>query len=190
MIRIPDLSSEVSVSSPGKSADGEAAQPGGKGSKPELEGSQSMSSWQRFPDEENIHASCVAREGKAILLCGPSGAGKSLLALQLIEAGFSLVADDRVLVRAGYAAPPLALRGLLEVRGVGILKTSFVTNARVILKVFLGEEGTRLPEAERDLTTGAVILRLNGSLPGDSMRLIAAFRACCGEYEWHAGAGA
>ncbi|KXV21021.1 serine kinase [Gluconobacter japonicus] len=148
-----------------------------------------MSSRQRFPDSENIYASCVVRNGKAILLCGASGTGKSTLALQLIEAGFSLVADDRVIMRGIYASPPSQLAGLLEVRGVGILRTSFVTNARVILKVFLGEEGVRLPVPERETRTGVVVLRLNGSFPGDSCRIIAAFKACCGEYEWYAGAG-
>ncbi|GAN90321.1 HPr kinase/phosphorylase [Gluconobacter thailandicus] len=189
MIRIPDLSSEVSNPSPDKGADGDAAQSVAQGSKPELEGSQSVSSRQRFPDTENFHASCVARDGKAILLCGPSGAGKSILALQLIEAGFSLVSDDRVVMRGEYVSPPAALAGLLEVRGVGILRTSFVTNARVILKVFLGDAGARLPAPERDKETGAVVLHLNGSFPGDLCRIVAAFRACCGAYEWHAGAG-
>ena len=189
MIRIPDPSSEVANSSPDKGAGGDAAQSVPQSSKPDLGGSQSVSPRQRFPDGENIYASCVARNGKAILLCGVSGTGKSILALQLIEAGFSLVADDRVIMRGIYASPPPQLAGLLEVRGVGILRTSFVTNARVILKVFLGEEGARLPVPERETRTGVVVLRLNGSFPGDSCRIIAAFKACCGEYEWHAGAG-
>ncbi|OAG74221.1 HPr kinase [Gluconobacter japonicus] len=190
MIRIPDPSSEGANPSPDKGADGDAAQSVAQGSKPDLEGSQSVSSRQRFPDSENFHASCVARDGKAILLCGPSGVGKSILALQLIETGFSLVSDDRVVMKGPYAGPPPELAGLLEVRGVGLLKTSFVTNARVILKVFLGEAGERLPASERDEKTGAVILYLNGSFPGDLSRVVAAFKACCGEYQWCVGAGA
>jgi len=189
MIRIPDPSSEVANSSPDKGADGDAAQSVTQPSKPDLEGSQSVSSRQRFPDGENIYASCVVRNGKAILLCGASGTGKSTLALQLMDAGFSLVADDRIVMRGVYASPPPQLAGLLEVRGVGILRTSFVTNARVILKVFLGEEGARLPMPERDPRTGIVVLRLNGGFPGDLNRIIAAFKACCGDYEWYAGAG-
>ena len=48
------------------------------------------------PDGERIRiqATCVALQGVGILLRGPSGAGKSDLALRLIDAGASLVADD------------------------------------------------------------------------------------------------
>ena len=43
-----------------------------------------------------LHATCVALEGRAVLLRGPSGSGKSDLALRLIDAGALLVADDLV----------------------------------------------------------------------------------------------
>jgi len=82
-----------------------------------------------------VHATCVAlrtqgtlsgRAWRAVLLRGPSGAGKSDLALRLIEAGGRLVADDQTrLTRSGcslFATAPSALAGLLEVRGVGIVK--------------------------------------------------------------------
>ena len=42
-----------------------------------------------------MHASCVAVQGKGVLILGPSGAGKSSLALQLMALGADLVADDR-----------------------------------------------------------------------------------------------
>ncbi|MFM2129279.1 MAG: hypothetical protein RL477_825 [Pseudomonadota bacterium] len=74
----------------------------------------------------NIHATCVALGEAGILLRGPSGAGKSDLALRLIEAGAKLVADDRVVVlRDGdrlIASAPDALEGLIEVRGLGIVR--------------------------------------------------------------------
>ena len=74
----------------------------------------------------DIHATCIAFGATGVLLRGPSGAGKSDLALRLIEAGATLVADDRVhLARDGdrlIATPPDALVGLIEVRGLGIVR--------------------------------------------------------------------
>ena len=77
-----------------------------------------------------VHATCVAlkqgRSWRALLLRGPSGAGKSDVALRLIEAGGRLVADDQTHLakvgRALIATPPQSLAGLIEVRGIGIVK--------------------------------------------------------------------
>ncbi|MFZ9450406.1 MAG: HPr kinase/phosphorylase [Alphaproteobacteria bacterium] len=80
-----------------------------------------------------VHATCVAIDGAGILLRGPSGAGKSDLALRLVDGGAALVADDRVdLRRRGtclVASPPAPLRGLVEARGVGILRVPFLAAA-------------------------------------------------------------
>jgi serine kinase of HPr protein (carbohydrate metabolism regulator) len=61
-----------------------------------------------------------------MLLRGPSGAGKSDLALRLVQAGGRLVADDQTHLAAHrrrlVATPPPALAGLIEVRGVGIVR--------------------------------------------------------------------
>ncbi|MGH2931204.1 MAG: HPr kinase/phosphorylase, partial [Solirubrobacteraceae bacterium] len=51
-----------------------------------------------------VHATCVACDGRAVLLCGPSGSGKSDLALRLIDGGAHLVADDQVVLRAERGA--------------------------------------------------------------------------------------
>lgn len=89
-----------------------------------------------------------------MLLRGPSGAGKSDLALRLLEGGATLVADDRVtLIPAGRdvrAAAPAAIRGLLEVRGVGIVRRSAVAEVPLRLVVDLVTAGRveRLPEPQ------------------------------------------
>ena len=43
---------------------------------------------------ETLHASCVAIDGRAVLIEGRSGEGKSDLALRLIDRGAALVSDD------------------------------------------------------------------------------------------------
>jgi len=72
-----------------------------------------------------VPGTCIAIDGRGILLRGPSGAGKSDLALRLIDSGARLVADDQteVVCIGGrlFASAPASIRGLLEVRGLGIL---------------------------------------------------------------------
>jgi HPr kinase/phosphorylase len=95
-----------------------------------------------------IHGSCVARAGAAVLVLGPPGSGKSDLVLRLIGRGWMLVADDQVLVDGRAVAPPPSLRGLLEVRGLGIFEGLPVAEgAALALAVDLvpPEGVTRLP---------------------------------------------
>ena len=81
----------------------------------------------------NIHASCAARGEAGVLLIGAPGSGKSDLLLRLLDHGFSLVADDRVLVEGRMARAPDALAGLLEVRGLGVVRLPFRAAARIEL---------------------------------------------------------
>ena len=99
-----------------------------------------------------IHASCVALEGKGLLLRGAPGAGKSDLALRLIDGGARLVADDQVALTSSganlLAAPPKRIAGLLEVRGIGIVAMEFESQCPVHLVVDLTQPDTveRMPE--------------------------------------------
>ena len=100
-----------------------------------------------------VHASCVALEGKGVLLRGAPGAGKSDLALRLIEGGARLVADDQVALTSSgemlLAGPPARIAGLLEVRGIGVVSMDFVTQCPVHLVVDLVQPDTveRMPQA-------------------------------------------
>ena len=97
-----------------------------------------------------VHASCVAWQGRGVLILGRSGAGKSALALQLMAYGADLVADDRTELHAEgdvlTARPPAAIAGLIEARGLGLLRTPFVPQAEIALVVDLDQtESDRLP---------------------------------------------
>lgn len=48
----------------------------------------------RFP----LHAGCVAREGRGLLLAGTSGSGKSTLTAALVSDGWEFLSDDMVLL--------------------------------------------------------------------------------------------
>ena len=88
-----------------------------------------------------VHASCVALQGRGVLLRGAPGTGKSDLALRLIEEGARLVADDKVALTSSggrlLAAPPAQIAGLLEVRGIGIVSMAYTAQCPVDLVVDL-----------------------------------------------------
>lgn len=46
----------------------------------------------------SLHAACVSRQGRGILLMGPSGAGKSTVTLHCLLHGFDMVSEDSVFV--------------------------------------------------------------------------------------------
>ncbi len=75
--------------------------------------------------------SAVAVAGRAVLLRGRSGTGKSRLAAELIALGARLVGDDAVQLLTGSGepriAPPPRMSGLIEQRGVGIVRAPAVS---------------------------------------------------------------
>jgi serine kinase of HPr protein (carbohydrate metabolism regulator) len=99
-----------------------------------------------------LHASCVAINGKAVLITGPSGAGKSDLAVRLIDRGAVLVADDYCMISCEndrlIARPPARTAGMIELRGIGICATPFLTGCEVVLIVRLVPHPARMPEED------------------------------------------
>ena len=107
----------------------------------------------KAPPSVRLHASCVAVDGRGLLILGPSGSGKSSLALQMIGLGAALVADDQVDVTCAgdalVAAAPPALAGLIEARGVGMLRAGPVASVPLHLAVDLGQPASpRLPDQD------------------------------------------
>ena len=105
--------------------------------------------------------------GVAVLLRGPSGSGKSDLALRLIARyGAQLISDDQVIIRAPAKqllceAPP-ELAGMIEVRGLGLLRLDAHTGAPVALLVDLVARADvpRLPENDTVTLCNIAIPRL------------------------------
>lgn len=104
---------------------------------------------------ERVHATCVAVNGRGVLLRGPAGSGKSDLALRLVMRpgdNTQLVSDDQVnlLARDGrlLAGAPDTIAGKLEVRGVGIVEFPAVSDTPLALVVDLvpADEVPRLPD--------------------------------------------
>jgi len=122
--------------------------------------------------QATVHASAVLLGRRAVLIRGPSGAGKSGLAFELIEAERGgvlrfarLVGDDRVhLECAGgrlLVRPAESLAGLIELRGVGILRRDYESCAVVGLVVDLAApDAERLPETGEASIHGVSLPRL------------------------------
>jgi serine kinase of HPr protein (carbohydrate metabolism regulator) len=88
-----------------------------------------------------VHAGLLAQRlggrWRGVLIRGPSGVGKSDLALRALDAGFRLVADDRVVLWASegrlFGRAPAPLRGLMELRGYDVAPTPAIDFAEVAL---------------------------------------------------------
>lgn len=113
-----------------------------------------------------VHGACVMIAGIGVLLRGSSGRGKSDLALRLIDEGAVLVADDQVdLAREGdglVASAPAGLAGLLEARGVGLMRLPAAGSARLALVVDLVEAPAveRLPDPDSAVLSGVALPRI------------------------------
>ncbi len=106
-------------------------------------------------EQMKIHATLVEIKGQGVLICGKSGCGKSDLALRLImRYGARLVADDVVILERhgneiiGYA--PEKIRGLLEIRGIGVVRRSCLPRETVALVVRLLDDVKQIERMPKD----------------------------------------
>jgi len=102
-----------------------------------------------FAPMANVHGNLLDVFGMGVLIMGSSGVGKSECALELIERGHRLVADDQVIIRRlskeeliGRSSDVLKYH--MEIRGLGILNlellfgvASVVEEKRIELVVWL-----------------------------------------------------
>ncbi|MEM7041589.1 MAG: HPr kinase/phosphatase C-terminal domain-containing protein [Pseudomonadota bacterium] len=113
-----------------------------------------------------VHASAVCLAGKGVLLLGPSTSGKSDLALRLIDAGAVLIADDQVYLSVEQgrllARPPERLAGLIEIRGMGIMRVPFEAGSLDLAVDLLpaGSITDLLPESQSATYLGIALPRI------------------------------
>lgn len=100
-------------------------------------------------------ASCVAINGRGLLIEGPPGSGKSSLALALIDRGAMLIGDDGVLLEARngqlIAMPHPSTTGLLEIRNLGLVPMAVCSEAPIHLIITLTSKAPRFIEAADQL---------------------------------------
>lgn len=80
---------------------------------------------EKLAREDTLSGVLLSVYGYGIILEGESGMGKSETALELIRDGHILISDDRVDVQhihnTIYGHAPEIIKGLLEIRGIGII---------------------------------------------------------------------
>ena len=90
---------------------------------------------------KRIHSTSVVIDDNGVLILGDSGSGKSDLALRLIDNGATLISDDVSICRKNsnniYLYCPPEIKGLLEVREIGIITVPFVERIKLRLVVNL-----------------------------------------------------
>ena len=114
------------------------------------------------------HAGLVAQRlggrWRGALIEGPSGSGKSDLALRLTDAGFRLVADDRVILWVSdgrlYGRAPDTLLGLIECRGVGVLPQPVLPFCEIVMVIAPGASPERVPDAQHAKRLGVELPHL------------------------------
>lgn len=135
------------------------------------------------------HAGLIAQRvggrWRGVLIEGPSGAGKSDLALRCLDHGFRLVSDDRVLLWAAdgglWGRAPDTLAGLIEVRGVDVLRIEPLIFCEVAMLVRLGAPD-RIPQDTTETILGMAVPLLAAdpfetSAPAKLSRALTAFDA-------------
>ncbi len=91
----------------------------------------------KFAPTTTIHGGLVDIYGVGILLTGKSGIGKSEIALDIVERGHRLVADDVVNIQRTaknvlIGKPEELLQDTIEVRGLGIVNIRKIFGARAV----------------------------------------------------------
>jgi HPr kinase/phosphorylase len=110
-----------------------------------------------------VHGTAVAVDGRGLLIMGGTGTGKSALALAMIGLGAKLVSDDQTMLSlvkgdVVMTCPNPDLQGVIEARGVGLIRAEASPSAPLALVVDLDlQETDRLPPRRSVTVLGCVI---------------------------------
>lgn len=102
--------------------------------------------------------------------------------------GFELVADDQVDITDGIASCPGPLVGLLEARGIGIVRLPYRLQARLVLIVDLATPADRLPIPKEDPDLRVPIVCVDPASASAVERVILALDCATGRVSQIAGA--
>ena len=142
-------------------------------------------------DSQSIHATAIVVGSVGVLFVGPSGSGKSSTAFACLASArargwnAALVADDRtsLAVRDGrcIASCPAPIRGLLELRGTGIVSLPRLDRAvlGLVVEPAAPSAATRLPPEDETFSCNGIevpLLRLWHNGAADPLSLILARR--------------
>lgn len=136
------------------------------------------------PDGITVHGSAVSFKDRGLMITGDPGSGKSQLACEMVALGAGLVADDWVAIERGRAvglvmSAPKPIQGLMELRGIGLVRLPHVDQAPLTCIVDLNR-GTaeRLPHPGRRTLLGVTCpVILGRDRAGLAAALMAVLRA-------------
>jgi hypothetical protein len=102
----------------------------------------------------SLHAACVGRGGRGILLMGPSGSGKSTVTLHCILQGFDMLSEDSVFV-APHTMLATGVANFLHVRSDSLRWLGKTRDAAAIRKSPVIRRRSGVRKFEVDLRRGA-----------------------------------
>lgn len=115
-----------------------------------------------------LHASAVSYKNNGVLIIGPSGSGKSELCAELLALGAELIGDDHITLftqadKDGlWAKAPDTLKGLIELRYIGIIKAKFISKVQIHLVINLAQTPQkRMPNTKYISLIGQNIVQID-----------------------------
>jgi len=102
----------------------------------------------------SLHAACVGRAGRGILLMGPSGSGKSTVTLQCLLRGFDILSEDSVFVEP-HRMLATGVANFLHVRSESLHWLEKARDAALIRKSPVIRRRSGVKKFEIDLRRGA-----------------------------------